>query len=249
MEARPVQSALLLGLMIGLGTALGGYFVGRGFYSARTERYVTVKGLAQRDVIADLGVWTISYSSSGADLNQAGGAANHDRAIVSQFAQTHGFTTDEFEFQPSTVTDTFTNQGDQRERPNPNQRFIIKGSVRIRSSKVDKIRAASQDTAVLVNQGVVLGENYPQAPVYFFTKLNDIRPAMLADATRSARSVADQFAADSHSQLGQIRRANQGVFEIRARDSSGDGEQRGDEGSSIEKQVRLVSTVDYYLLD
>ena len=94
----------------------------------------------------------------------------------------------------------------------------------------------------------MLGEKYPQAAQYFFTKLNDIRPAMLAEATRSARAVAEQFALDSHSQLGPIHRANQGVFEIMGRDTAGD-DALADDQASIEKKVRLGSTVDYYLIN
>jgi uncharacterized protein len=240
-------AALLLGILIGAGAALGGFFIGRGFYQARAERYVTVKGLVEREVTADLALWTISYTASGPDLNSTNAQLQQDQKIVLAFAQAHGFDPSELQIQPTTVTDSFANPY-QGNRPDPNQRFIVKGGIQIRSVKVAKIEWASQDSGDLIRQGVALGENYPQAPQYFFTKLNDIRPAMLADATRSARAVAEQFAADSHSRLGPIRRANQGVFQITSRDASGDQAQ-GDEQSSVAKKVRLVSTVDYYLLD
>jgi hypothetical protein len=242
-----LPSALLLGLMIGAGVAIGGYFVGEGFYRARSERYVTVKGLVERNVKADLGLWTISYTATGPDLNQANTAIEHDRQLVTAFASSRGFSPEDIEVQPTTVTDTFANRDSGRE-PSAGERYLIKGGVKIRSGQVDKVRRASQDSGDLVKEGVVLGENYPQAPQYFFTRLNDIRPAMLAEATRSARAVAQQFAADSHSRLGQIRRANQGVFEVSSRDASGDQNQT-DEQSSVEKKVRLVTTVDYYLID
>ncbi len=93
----------------------------------------------------------------------------------------------------------------------------------------------------------MLGENCPQAAQYFFTKLNDIARLWLAEATRSARAAAEQFALDSHSQLGPIRRANQGVFEIMSRRRW--SRRPDDDQTSIEKKVRLVSTVDYYLIN
>lgn len=240
-------SALVLGLLIGAGAAISGFFIGRGFYQARAERYVTVKGLVERDVTADLALWTISYTASGPDLNSTNSQLQQDQKIVAAFAQAHGFDPAEMQVQPTTVSDAFANAY-QGNRPDPSQRYIVKGGMQIRSAKVAKIEQASQDTGDLIKQGVALGENYPQAPQYFFTKLNEIRPSMLADATRSARAVAEQFAADSHSRLGPIRRANQGVFQITSRDASGDQAQ-GDEQSSVAKKVRLVSTVDYYLLN
>ena len=249
MERRssPLAAAALTGFLIAAGLTAGGYLIGQGFYRARSERYVTVKGLVERDVSADLAVWTISYTASGPDLNQAGAALERERQIVAAFAQRDGFAPDEIEQQPTTVTDTFTSQFGNRP-PDASQRYVIKGGIRIRSTKVKAVKAASEDTIALVNQGVVLGENYAQAPQYFFTKLNDVRPAMLVQATRSARTVAEQFAADSHSRLGPIRRANQGVFVITGRDSSDDNASGGD-ASSIEKKVRLVSTIDYYLIN
>jgi hypothetical protein len=241
-------SAILLGLLIAAGVAIGGYFIGDGFYRARMgEQYVTVKGLVERDVKADLAQWTISYTAAGPDLNRANAASEEDVKLVMDFATAHGFMADEVEVQPAAVTDSFGSQYQNRQ-PDSTHRFIIKSGVRIRSSRVNKVSQASQDTGELVKRGVVLGESYPQAPQYFFTRLNDIRPAMLAEATRSARSVAEQFALDSRSRLGPIRRANQGVFEVTSRDASGDQNQN-DEQNSIDKKVRLVSTVDYYLIN
>jgi hypothetical protein len=252
MENRSLSliSALLLGLLIGAGAAAGGFFVGDGFYRARAERYVTVKGLVERNVTADLGLWNISYTAAGPDLNSVNNELERDQKAVVAFAHSHGFADSDVRVQPTTVTDNFAN-AIENNRPDPNHRFVIKGGVRIRSARVGQIQQASEATGDLVKQGVALGENYPQAPQYFFTRLNDIRPSMLAQATMSARAVANQFAADSHSRLGPIRRANQGVFEIMGRDAAGDRAPGSDQEAqeSIEKKVRLVSTVDYYLLD
>jgi uncharacterized protein len=89
------------------------------------------------------------------------------------------------------------------------------------------------------------GETFAN-PAYYFTNLDAIRPAMLADATRSARRVAEQFARDSETRLGPIRRANQGVFELAPRDANAP-ENPMEELPFIDKKVRLVSTIDYYL--
>ena len=244
----PITSALILGLLLGAGVAIGGYFVGEGFYRARAERYVTVKGLVERNVKADLALWTISYTATAADMNSVNDKLEQDQKTVLAFAQAQGFAAEEILVQPTTVTDAFANAYNSN-RPDPAQRFIVKGGIQIRSTNVDAVRKASQGTGDLVKQGVALGENYPQAPQYAFAKLNGIRPAMLAEATRSARAVAEQFAADSRSRLGPIRRANQGVFEVTSRDAAGGDRAGNDDQGSIDKKVRLVTTVDYYLID
>ena len=91
----------------------------------------------------------------------------------------------------------------------------------------------------LVSQGVMLVQNYEFRPTFAFTGLNEIKPAMIAEATRNARSAAKQFANDSGSQVGGIRRATQGYFSLQDRDQY----------TPEIKRVRVVTTVDYFLKD
>ncbi len=243
-------AAVILGLLIGAGAALGGYFVGRGFYQGRrAERYVSVKGLAERDVKADLAVWTLSFSATGADVSAVSAACEHERDLVRAFIAKSGFTGREIGPLPTRVDDRFANLTGP---PNVEaaQRYVITAGFEIRTPKVDAVRQASQMTGELIRQGVVLDgrpiENGAANPAYLFTRLGDMRPAMLAQATKSARAVAQQFAADSNSHLGAIRRASQGVFQVMSRDRQTTGP--ADERAAVEKKVRLVSTIDYYLV-
>jgi hypothetical protein len=116
----------------------------------------------------------------------------------------------------------------------------------VRSDDPATVYAASQDMGELVEAGIVLssGTGYgPAAPTFLFTRLNDLKPEMIAEATASAREAAEQFAADSRSGVGGIRRANQGVFVILPRDQA----PGITEGAQLHKTVRVVSTIDYYL--
>jgi hypothetical protein len=108
------------------------------------------------------------------------------------------------------------------------------------------VLAASQRLNELVEAGVVFssgGEYAATGPSFIFTKLNDLKPEMIAEATSRARDAAEQFARDSKTHVGGIRRANQGVFEILPRDQA-NGIQ---EESQVEKTLRVVSTVEYLL--
>jgi hypothetical protein len=90
---------------------------------------------------------------------------------------------------------------------------------------------------------VISAEGGPQGPFYLFTRLNDIKPDMIADATKNARAAAEQFAKDSEASLGSIRQASQGLFQILPRDAApGQMEEK-----QVMKTVRVVSTVDYLL--
>jgi hypothetical protein len=249
MESRgfSAASAAILGGLVAIGLALGGYFIEQGFLSARArERYVTVRGLVERPVKADVAVWNIAFTATNDDVTKANTETDRDAKLVIAFAHQHGFSDSEIAAVPTKVTDTEQYGGNQNRS---NGRYLVKGGIQIRSANVDGVAQTAQLTGDLIRQGIVLNlepDNGVANPAYFFTNLDSIRPAMLAEATKSARAVAQQFAIDSNSKLGPIRRANQGVFEILPRDASG-SQNAFEEARSIDKKVRLVSTIDYYL--
>jgi hypothetical protein len=135
-------------------------------------------------------------------------------------------------------------------------RYVVQQTVTAHSSDVDKIARAGQKTADLVKEGVVIVGGYGQGIGYRFNGLNALKPDMITEATRNARASADRFAADSGSQVGAIRSANQGVFSISAVDAIGASTVNDEAGvgpdqqtdASIMKKVRVVSTIDYYLV-
>jgi uncharacterized protein len=246
-------AAVILGLLVGAGAALGGYFIGQGFFQGRrAERYVSVKGLAERNVKADLAVWTLIFSATGSDISAVSTVSERDRELVRAFIDKSGFIDREIEPLPTRVNDQFAFAA-LMGPPNVEaaRRYVVTAGYEIRTTKVDAVRAASQTTGELIRQGVVLDgrpiESAAANPAYLFTRLGDIRPAMLAQATKSARALAQQFATDSNSHLGAIRHASEGVFQVLSRD--GETPNPAEERSSIEKKLRLVSTVDYYLVE
>jgi len=144
------------------------------------------------------------------------------------------------------ATDAFANQYASDRRPA--NRYVVHQTVLVRSSRPDQVLAASQQIGELAAIGVAIssggefGAN-SGGPTFVFSGLNKLKPEMIADATARAREAASQFARDSRSQLGGIRQANQGVFEILPRDQA----PGINESSQIAKVVRVVSTIDYYL--
>jgi hypothetical protein len=245
MDERP---KLTLGLFtLALGVAAAGLFVGHGFYSGRAaERFVSVKGVAEREVKADLALWPIHLATADDVLAVAQGRLNQNIGKVLGFLRANGVDTTEVELQGLRVTDVMANPYNQPGRVG--NRFIIQQTVMVRSSDAERIRATSQKVGELVNAGVVLSSG-PEwgggGPTYLFKRLNDLKPSMIAEATAEARKAAEQFAKDSKSHLGGIRRANQGVFVILPRDEAPGVSEQG----QILKTVRVVTTVEYLLRD
>ena len=241
----------LVGIVLALGVALAGWFVGMGVQNVRTaDRFVTVKGVAEREVKADLALWPIQLAVTDNDLAAAQTRMSQNVARVVAFLRANGIDSTEIEPQTLKVTDILANPFRTEQRPG-GTRFILQQAVNVRSGSPDRVQATSQKVGQLVEAGVVLSsgpEWGPGGPSYVFRKLNDLKPAMIAEATAQARKSAEQFAKDSKSNLGGIHRANQGVFVILARDAAG-----SDQGPSVPeatqmyKIVRVVATVEYQL--
>lgn len=236
--------------VLSLSIALAGWFVGMGVQNIRTaDRFVTVKGVAEREVKADLALWPIQLAVTDNDLSAAQTRLSDNAARVVAFLRANGIDSTEIELQTLRVTDILANpfRGEQR----VGSRFILQQTVSVRSDQPDRVQATSQKVGELVNAGVVLSsgpEWGPGGPSYLFRKLNDLKPAMIAEATAQARKAAEQFAKDSRSGLGGIHRANQGVFVILPRDAAGSEQGPGiAEATQMFKIVRVVSTVEYQL--
>jgi hypothetical protein len=238
MNAQGIRSAIVLAI----GVALAGWLVGRGFEKGRTaDRWVTVKGLSEREVASDAVFWPLRYVATNDDLSAAQSTIEGSRRKVLEFLAEYGIPADAVEVQNLEVTDVLANPYGNRDGGGGG-RYIIAQTLMVGTDDVDAVRGASQAVGDLVDAGVVLGGNW-QGPTYLFRGLNDLKPEMIAEATASAREAAEKFAADSGARLGGIRRANQGVFQILPRDRV--------PGISQESQpwkiVRVVSTIDYLL--
>src|SRR6056297_2215251 len=233
---------LLASLILGISAIISAALIGDGLTDLRTgDRYVTVKGVAEREVNADLALWPIRFVATGASLSQAQDKARSSRDAIMAFLKLQAIDQDAVELQRLDVTDTRANP---YQANNGEQKFIISQTLMVRSTDIDRIRQAAQGVSELVDSGVVLSSDYgPSGPTYLFNGLNNIKPEMIAEATASAREAADQFAQDAKAELGGLRRANQGVFQILARDQA-PGIM---EGQQPVKTVRVVSTVEYYL--
>lgn len=242
----PVSSRTLVfaSAVLAAGIALGGWHAGRGILQARTaERSVTVKGLAERPVRAELALWPLRLSVSDNDLARGQAKMEADVRRIRQFLVRQGIDTTGIALQDFAVNDAYSNQY-QSERVA--SRYVIRQTVMVRSSEPEKVLAASQRIGELVDAGVVLasGNEYGGGgPTFLFKGLNELKPAMIAEATAQARQAAEQFARDAGSTIAGIRRANQGLFEIRARDEAPGVR----EENQIEKTVRVVTTVEYLL--
>ena len=231
-------SAFVLGALLCVGLALLGYFVSGGIVRIRAlDRTVEVKGLSEREVPADIAIWPIRFNEADNDLNLLFLTLERKNAAIEAFLKKRGFKEDEISVSAPAIQDR---QAQGYSDTQIKFRYSGASTLTVYTRNVDSVRNAMKDLVELGKQGIAIaGQDYDAKTEYLFTRLNDIKPEMVEEATKNARLVAEKFARDSKSGLGKIKRAVQGQFSIDDRDSN----------TPHIKKVRVVSTLEYYLTD
>jgi uncharacterized protein len=219
------------GLCVGLGLVLLGLFIKSGITSFKAmDRIVAVKGLSEKEVVADRVIWPLMYKEVGDDLQ----AVN---AAIVDFLKANGLTEDEITLSAPEIIDM---EAERYVSQGVRYRYNATSVVTVFSTQVDKVRLLMQDQRELLNKGIALsGDDYRFQKQFLFTGLNTIKPEMIEEATQNARAAAEKFAKDSNSKLGKIRSADQGQFSINDRDAN----------TPYIKTVRVVTTINYFLED
>ena len=232
-------NTFFLGVFIFLGFVSLGYLLSSGLIKFKEyERTVTAKGLSEREYDADIVIWPIQFTQADNDLTALYNSLESNTLEITSFLTNKGITPNEITFSTPAITDKSAQQ--YGNSGNIEFRYSAAQTVTVYSTNVKTVREVMSTLSELGKKGIVFtGENYDAATEYIFTRLNDIKPEMIEEATRNAREVAEKFAADSKSRLGKIRSASQGQFSINPRDKN----------NPHIKKVRVVSTVIYYLSD
>lgn len=240
--AKPL-ALVATGAVLAFGLITIGEKVNQGLTHFRSyDRTITVKGLATKEVEADVAVWSLSFNVTGETLADAQTSLAASEKTVRDFLGANGIKPDEIRLQNINVVDRKAQVYGQAS--DSALRFILSQTLVARTNDIGAMVKASQNISDLVKSGVTLGDpngGTTAVPQYIFTKINDIKPALIAEATKNARASADQFAKDAGQELGAMRSANQGYIEINAKDPG------INEPESPQKSIRVVTTIDYLL--
>jgi uncharacterized protein len=237
-HCRYVTESAILGLLLLVGMLGLGFQIAQSVLDIKMlDRSVEVKGLSERDVVADIAIWPITFSVADNDLGKLYQSVQEKNSLVVAFLEKKGFSKDEITISTPAVVDKLAREYSDNGQNSP-FRYTASSTITVYSSKVDGVRQSMIQLVDLGKQGIAIAGNAYNTQ-YVYSKLNEIKPAMIEEATRNAREAAAKFAKDSESALGKIKRASQGQFTIQDRDSS----------TAHIKKVRVVSTVEYYLSD
>jgi len=239
MSSKNNTSAIIVGALLCVGLISLGYFISHGLITMRVlDRTVTVKGLSEREVPANIAIWPIKFNEVSNDLGALYSTIQRKNKQIVKFLQENGISEEEISV---SIPATMDRQAQEyRDAGQDQYRYFGSSTITVYSTNVKLVRQSMDKIFELGKNGIAItGQNYETRTEFLFKGLNDLKPDMIEEATRNAREVAEKFATDSGSKLGKIRKAYQGQFSIVDRDSN----------TPHIKKIRVVSTVTYFLTD
>lgn len=233
MKTLKIEATLLMVGLIIMGLCIKSGLNGM----ADNQRVVNVKGLSEMEVNANKVTWPVTVKIVGNDLSSIYAEVSKSNGIVRHFLTSKGIPNNEItENAPQIVDKAAELYGTNDYKA----RYNVTSVLTVSTNKVELVRKLMSQQGELLKQGVAISANdYNNSVIYDFTDLNKIKPHMIEQATKNARTAAEKFATDSDSKLGKIKNAYQGQISIEDRDAN----------TPFIKKVRVVTSIEYYLND
>ncbi len=182
-------------------------------YRYKTEESISVTGLGEKDFESDLINWTATYSKKSLDLKSAYIQLKDDEKIVKNYLVSKGIKENNLLFSAVNV------QRLEEDRYDNNNKFIgrvfsgysLSQSVSISSKEIDLVEGVSREVTDLIEKGIELNSG---SPSYYYSKLSELKIDLLAKASADAKQRAETIAKSAGGGLGNLKKANMGVFQI-----------------------------------
>ncbi len=185
-----------------------------------SNNQINVTGLSSRDFVSDLIVWSGSFTKKNLDLRNAYSRLNEDRGKIKDYLLSKGIKESELVFSSVDIAKDFSYSSDRKgNRTSTFTGYRLTQKVQIESRAVDKVESISREVTELINLGV---EFYSNKPEYYYTKLDELKIEMISEATENGRVRAEKMAENAGADLGGLKSARLGVFQIIAQNSNED---------------------------
>ncbi|MGB9867405.1 MAG: SIMPL domain-containing protein [Bacillota bacterium] len=238
-------SKVVSALIIGVSLVLCSWIVSRPAVEFVTsKKSITVTGSAKKEIRSDLIVWRASFSRRAQDLTKAYSLLKQDMAVVKEYLIQKGINEKEIVYWPVTTETIFASDPKTGMITRDISGYVLRQSIEIRSNDVDKVTTISRESTELIEKGIEF-ESYP--PQYYYTKLNELKIDMLAEAAKDAMNRAEKIAASTGARIGNLRSAKMGVFQITPKNSTEVSDYGINDTSSLEKEITAVVNAEFAL--
>ena len=236
-----------IAIIASVGLVLAAAAIGVAYYQTKKpQKTVSVVGLVEKDFTSDLIVWEFDYAAKDMDMKQAYAKLKAQNEIVKAYLKSAGIPDKETDFKKITTRPTYNSYYSNGHWVEDFDGYEASQTVRIESRDIEKIEALTRDIAELYDQNIMINNDNPE---YYYTKLSDLKMQMLAEASQDARHRAETITKNAGAELGDLKSANMGVFQITKPNSSEESYTWGGafNTSSKEKRASINMRLTYYV--
>ncbi|GGK89559.1 SIMPL domain-containing protein [Deinococcus radiotolerans] len=211
---------------------------------------INVTGSARRSITSDQAVWHFTVRSvNDQSLQAAYRSFRATQPAVEDFLKAQALSGSELRREPVTAgpeqyTVIETLNGENREVART--RYVVSETYRLQSNDIQKIQGAvSAATSAFVDAstgGVTIESSDIE---YLYTRLADVRLALLKEASQDAQRRAQAIAQSAGNSVGAVKNARMGVFQITPRFETSVEDSGSYDTSSLEKDVTAVVEIDF----
>lgn len=205
---------------------------------------IEVKGVSERKIKSDLVKWDIACRVEAPTLEEAYKTlADHSEQIIN-YLEKQGVARDRIRISPTNVYDYRKKivANNHVTESNEIEKYQVNKTFTIESKEVDAITDITNKLDALMGQGINVRTSSLE---YFCTNLEPLKAELLGEATLNGYLRAQQLAKATRSQVGGLRHARQGVFQITAENSSSTSDYGIYDTSSLMKSVKVIANVSF----
>jgi hypothetical protein len=236
------RSLVPFGFLLALAVVFSTYLVTEALKDIRmSHQIIKVRGYAEVPVRSDLARWRVTVRASSREIAEAYRVLASHRVQALDFVRGIGLGDAVLETGAVSVSE-LRKRTEKGQLTNEIEGYALSQTLEVKSPDVEAVANAAGKISDLLGRGVEL---HADSPLYYYTRLDELKSPLLIAATRDARERASTLAEGSGVRLGPLRAARQGIFSLRPADSAGISESGYEDTSSIEKMAAAVVTVDY----
>lgn len=228
-------------LIISASILIGAFMLTNAFKNRNNSNdTISVTGLGSQDFVSDLIVWNSSFSKRSFDLKEAYAGLDTDRNTIKTYLLSKGIKESDIIFSSVNINKEFTTTFDSNNNVHSQTfaGYTLTQNVNVESKEITKVENVSREVTELINSGVEL---YSNPPEYYYTKLSELKLKMIAEATKDARSRAEQIADNAGAKLGHLKKSDMGIFQIIAQNSSEDYSWGGSFNTSSKNKTATIT--------
>lgn len=240
--SRPHLFGLLAGLALAAGLVFTALVLANAWTRIAESQVINVTGSARKNVRSDLVVWRSSFSVEAPTLIEAQQKLRADHAKVAAFFSGRGI--EGFTASPVQITEITARQRNEDDDTITKVRvgYRLTQFVEVHSDDVERVPRLANDSSELLQQGVAFVSGGFD---FIYTKAGEAKVEMMAEATKDARTRAEQIASQGNRRIKSLLNARMGVVQINPLYSSSTSWEGNNDTSSVEKTIIATVTTTF----